>query len=139
MRGPIYRFRSEERGDLAAYIAAGLLLPFIIYLLFTTISLMQLGYQTFIVHQILVAGIQRDSIDGGLTPSLEESLTSQLQAAGFSSSSIRIRGTPNPVAYGQWLFLTVHVTTPFSLPGLHTNTVTLGGELQSTSNLPPVS
>lgn len=126
----------DERGDLSAYLAAGVLLPLFLLLALGGTFLAHLANADSALTNARTLGTDLMASSGGITPGIQQTLLQHLAASGIPSGQVQIAGTAAPQPWGSSLTLSIAC----SLPGpawLGIPVVRLGGTSYTTSNLPP--
>jgi hypothetical protein len=132
---------AQDSGSLSTYIAASMVLPLLLLLVFLGVSLSGLIYTESKVDIARDAAVLQAEIQGGVTPQVVSSVDSMLQSLGVPGTWT-VSGTPAPVPWGQPIQLTVTdryalYGFPWDILGMQGDTVVLGGTVQATSNRSP--
>lgn len=127
----------SERGDLSAYLAAGLLLPLLLLIAgggATTLGLLS-DRQEVIASSY--GALRQIEVQGGLTPTLTLSIQSDLRQEIPRLAGVHVYGTPAGTPWGQPVCIYVQADEWISLPLRPPIDVQLGGRFCGVSDLPP--
>lgn len=127
----------SERGDLSSYLAAGMLLPLLLLISGGGAATLGLLSDRQAVVAISYAALRQADAQGGLTPSLAQSLKAQLQRDLPRLLAVQVSGTPAATPWGEPLCLQVQALESWELPLQSPVHVQLGGEFCGVSDLPP--
>jgi hypothetical protein len=131
---------ASERADLSAYLAAGLLLPVLLLVVFGGLAAITVGRWTFETQEALAQGLMAAEAVGGVTAAVTDVVEENLSTdPTLATAVVSVTGSQPTVPWGQPVTVTVRVVVParFPLSLLTPGTVTVQGQMTGTSNAPP--
>lgn len=129
--------RLNERGDLSAYLAAGMLLPLLLLIAGGGAQTLALLSDRQSVMSIGYGGLREAEMTGGVTPALQSSLAATLHLDVPRLQAVTISGTTAGTAWGGSVCLNLSGSEVVSMPFLSQYAVPMGGQFCGVSDLPP--
>jgi hypothetical protein len=130
----------SERGDLSAYLAAGLLLPVLLLVMFGGLAAITVGRWTVETQGALAQGLLAAEAVGGVTAAVTDVVEQNLGTdPTLATARVSVTGSQPTVPWGQPVTVAVRVVVPatFPLSLLSPGYLTVQGQMTGTSNAPP--